>query len=229
MGSKATSKKDKSKRASKTEKIKDIEEKKRKDTSVITSKKTSKRKRRESVSSDSSSDSEPSSSSGSDDSSPDPSNSSSGSDSDDSSSDSSDSSIDSDSDDSDSSSESSDSPSEDSEDELPQSAKQLASQQKRTLAQVQTIKRGLLPYVATNIDLMQQQKAARTDVDRTTKEKFKQLYMEHVTTGFGTDLDRLRKEDDIDEDGLEMLVDVLEAAVESFADGMHDVAEESLK
>ncbi|KAJ2688131.1 hypothetical protein GGH99_003100 [Coemansia sp. RSA 1285] len=104
-----------------------------------------------------------------------------------------------------------------SDDDLPPNAKKHIKEQKAALSQVQTIKQGLAPYVATNLDLMNQQKTSSlVDADRTTKEKFKALYMDHVTTGFGTDLDRLRKEEDIDEEGLEMLVDVLEAAVDSF-------------
>ncbi|KAJ2552598.1 hypothetical protein EV175_003255 [Coemansia sp. RSA 1933] len=215
MGSKTTSKKDKGKgvsqKAEKTRKIKDTTEEKREDVSISTSKTTSKRKRHESISSSSSS---YESSSDSDDSNDSDNTPSSSSDSDSSSESGSSSSSNSDSgSESDSSSESSLSD----DDELPQNAQRLANKQKQTLSQIQAIKTGLLPYVATNLDLMQQQKASRTDVDRTTRDKFKELYMEHVTTGFGTDLDRLRKEDDIDEDGLEMLVDVLEAAVDSFA------------
>ncbi|KAI9504432.1 hypothetical protein BX070DRAFT_222174 [Coemansia spiralis] len=76
---------------------------------------------------------------------------------------------------------------------------------------------------------MQQQKR-NIDIDRITQTKFKELYMEYVTTGFGTDLDILRKEENIDDSGLEMLVDSLEVGMQSFASEVQKIiADENKK
>ncbi|KAJ2439910.1 hypothetical protein IWW46_004226 [Coemansia sp. RSA 2440] len=65
------------------------------------------------------------------------------------------------------------------------------------------------------VDLQKQSESA---ADPKVKARFKELYMEYMTEGFGSDLDALRKEEKIDDEGLEMLVYALETGVQSFTD-----------
>ncbi|KAJ2800378.1 hypothetical protein H4R21_003197, partial [Coemansia helicoidea] len=123
---------------------------------------------------------------------------------------------DSDSSDSSSSSES-DSDSESSSDELPKETQQLAKRQKEALAKLQQLEIGLEPHVATNLDLLQvQRQKQQASLDQQAQSRFREIYMDYVTTGFGADLDALRKDGAMDDEGLDVLVDALETGVLSF-------------
>ncbi|KAJ1863990.1 hypothetical protein LPJ78_003666 [Coemansia sp. RSA 989] len=65
---------------------------------------------------------------------------------------------------------------------------------------------------------MLQLQKKQAEADSHIKSRFKELYMSYLTEGFGSDLDMLRKKEDIDEEGLEMLVYSLESGVGSFTD-----------
>ncbi|KAJ1723471.1 hypothetical protein LPJ53_002179 [Coemansia erecta] len=93
----------------------------------------------------------------------------------------------------------------------------LEGQQKEAELLVRDIETGLENYVATNLDMVRHmQLNTEETVDQRIQKKFKEIYMDYVATGFGADLDLLRKESEIDDDGLEMLIDVLETGTLSF-------------
>ncbi|KAJ2083366.1 hypothetical protein H4R24_000843 [Coemansia sp. RSA 988] len=117
-----------------------------------------------------------------------------------------------------SSSEDSDSDSDNGESSgLPKDLQYLEKNQKQSLDNVQRLKGGLEGYVARNIDMVQaHQQKTHSETDERIKSRFKEIYMEYVTTAFGSDLDTIRKEEDIDDEGLEMLVDALESGMRSF-------------
>ncbi|KAJ2886787.1 hypothetical protein H4R27_000404 [Coemansia aciculifera] len=192
--------------------------------------KESKRKRRESTSSSSSSsssesesesDSSSSSSSSSDSDSDSSSSSSSSSTKSDKKMESSSSESDSDSDSSSSSSSESDSDSDsdsDADSDTPKEIKHLAKHQSDATRNLKKIEGELSGYVATNLDLVQQRKDTnQLEADLRVAAKFKEIYMDYITTGFGADLDTLRKEGDINDETLELLVDALETGIQSFA------------
>ncbi|KAJ2385226.1 hypothetical protein H4S02_004439 [Coemansia sp. RSA 2611] len=167
--------------------------------SSLPSTKSDKKMESASSSSSSSSDSDSSSSSDSD------SSSSSENDSDGSSDSDSDSSSDSDSD-------------SDSDNDTPKEIKHLAKHQANATRSLKKIEGELSGYVATNLDLVQQRKESnQQETDLRVAAKFKEIYMDYITTGFGADLDTLRKEGDINDETLELLVDALETGIQSFA------------
>ncbi|KAJ2058106.1 hypothetical protein GGI17_005231 [Coemansia sp. S146] len=194
--------------------------------------KESKRKRRESTSSSSSSssseseaesesesDSSSSSSSSSDSDSDSSSSSSSSSTKSDKKMESSSSESDSNSDSSSSSESDSDSDSDsDADSDTPKEIKHLAKHQSDATRNLKKIEGELSGYVATNLDLVQQRKDNnQLETDLRVAAKFKEIYMDYITTGFGADLDTLRKEGDINDETLELLVDALETGIQSFA------------
>ncbi|KAJ1730253.1 hypothetical protein LPJ61_003115, partial [Coemansia biformis] len=94
----------------------------------------------------------------------------------------------------------------------------LEKRQKEALAKLQQLEIGLEPYVATNIGMLQaQRQQQQAALDQKVVARFKEIYMEYVTMGFGSDLDALRKEGAMDDEGLDVLVDALETGVQSFA------------
>ncbi|PIA18560.1 hypothetical protein COEREDRAFT_79607 [Coemansia reversa NRRL 1564] len=100
---------------------------------------------------------------------------------------------------------------------LPKGLQYLEENQKQAQDNIQRLKSGLEGYVATNIDMVQaQHHQEQSEIDERIKSRFKEIYMEYATTAFGSDLDTIRKEEDIDDEGLEMLVDALESGVQSF-------------
>ncbi|KAJ1840600.1 hypothetical protein LPJ73_006373 [Coemansia sp. RSA 2703] len=93
----------------------------------------------------------------------------------------------------------------------------LEGQRKAAELLVRNIETGLEDYVATNLDMVQYRELNTEETaDQRVQKKFKEIYMDYVATGFGADLDLLRKESEIDDDGLEMLIDVLETGTLSF-------------
>ncbi|KAJ1717989.1 hypothetical protein LPJ61_006974, partial [Coemansia biformis] len=81
---------------------------------------------------------------------------------------------------------------------------QLEKHQKEALAKLQQLEIGLEPYVATNIGMLQaQRQQQQAALDQKVVARFKEIYMEYVTTGFGSDLDALRKEGAMDDEGLD--------------------------
>ncbi|KAJ2743776.1 hypothetical protein GGI20_003499 [Coemansia sp. BCRC 34301] len=102
-------------------------------------------------------------------------------------------------------------------DDVPNEIKHLAKHQADATRSVKTIEGMLKGYVATNLDLVQQRKdSSQLEADPRVEAKFKEIYMDYITTGFGADLDTLRKEGDINDDTLELLVDALETGIQSF-------------
>ncbi|KAJ1868677.1 hypothetical protein H4R99_004267 [Coemansia sp. RSA 1722] len=94
---------------------------------------------------------------------------------------------------------------------------QLDKKHEQATLKVRDLETGLQEYVATNLDLVRyKQISDQTSTDQQAQEKFKKIYMDYVTNGFGADLDTLRKEHEIDDEGLEMLIDVLETGVLAF-------------
>ncbi|KAJ2308476.1 hypothetical protein IWW55_000413 [Coemansia sp. RSA 2706] len=65
--------------------------------------------------------------------------------------------------------------------------------------------------------MVQLQKQSQS-ADQNVKARFKELYMDYVTSAFGGDLDALRKEETIDDEGLDMLVYALETGTQSFTE-----------
>ncbi|KAI7822291.1 hypothetical protein BX661DRAFT_187637 [Kickxella alabastrina] len=106
-----------------------------------------------------------------------------------------------------------------SDSDLPKETKQFEKLQREAARTLQNLESGLENYVATNLDLVQHMHkvADSSAADLLIQAKFKEVYMDYVTTGFGADLDALRKEEEIDDEGLEMLVDALETGTRSFA------------
>ncbi|KAJ2705397.1 hypothetical protein FB645_002477 [Coemansia sp. IMI 203386] len=94
---------------------------------------------------------------------------------------------------------------------------QLDKKHEQATLKVRDLETGLQEYVATNLDLVRyKQISDQTSTDQQLQEKFKKIYMDYVTNGFGADLDTLRKEHEIDDEGLEMLIDVLETGMLAF-------------
>ncbi|KAJ2778019.1 hypothetical protein GGI15_004314 [Coemansia interrupta] len=93
----------------------------------------------------------------------------------------------------------------------------LKRQQKEAELLVRDIETGLENYVATNLDMVRYKQLNTEETeDQRVQKRFKEIYMDYVATGFSADLDLLRKESEIDDDGLEMLIDVLETGMLSF-------------
>ncbi|KAJ1953359.1 hypothetical protein EC988_003039 [Linderina pennispora] len=109
---------------------------------------------------------------------------------------------------------SSDSDSSDSDDDT----NDLTNKQKTAKVRRRRFQRQLSGKIATNFDLLAQQRALTEEAEgRLTKDRFKKTYMDYVATGFGDDLDKLRKEEIIGEESLDALVDSLEIGANSFA------------
>ncbi|KAJ2720644.1 hypothetical protein GGI07_004489 [Coemansia sp. Benny D115] len=90
----------------------------------------------------------------------------------------------------------------------------METAQNEATRRVRDLETGLERFVATNLDLVQ---AGQSEsVDPQIQARFKEVYMEYVTMGFGSDLDALRKEEEIGDEGLEILIDALETGTRSF-------------
>ncbi|KAJ2867444.1 hypothetical protein GGH94_000833 [Coemansia aciculifera] len=106
----------------------------------------------------------------------------------------------------------------DADSDTPKEIKHLAKHQSDAARNLKKIEGELSGYVATNLDLVQQRKDTnQLEADLRVAAKFKEIYMDYITTGFGADLDTLRKEGDINDETLELLVDALETGIQSFA------------
>ncbi|KAJ2818392.1 hypothetical protein IWW50_005835, partial [Coemansia erecta] len=103
--------------------------------------------------------------------------------------------------------------------DLPKETKHLEQRHRAATHELDSLTKGLSGYVATNLSMVElQTQASDPSADSKVKTRFKELYMEYVTEGFGADLDVLRKGETIDDEGLEMLVYALETGVQSFTD-----------
>lgn len=112
---------------------------------------------------------------------------------------------------------SSSSSSDEEDDDLPPQTKQFQTGHKNASDSLKSLQSQLTGYVSTNLDLVLSQTTDTQQMDSEIKTKFKQIYMDYVTSGFGTDLDELRKQGDIDgSENFSMLVDALETGIQSF-------------